>query len=195
MSKTETLVKTENNGEKQLARPLNVLIPLIKGDLQEGMEAGIIYFKAAGEKLIEAKLGGEVSVGQWSSWLKSNFRISVRTAKRYMQLAGLERLPSGAETGETTMSELLGDSRHGHGKGGWGADVRERVKQARKKARAYALEKHTRAQERAAERDLGLRLIDIGFKILSFELHPDKGGTHDAMRRLNAVRARLKECA
>jgi hypothetical protein len=35
---------------------------------------------------------------------------------------------------------------------------------------------------------LALQLIDIGYKVLSVKLHPDKGGSHDAMRRLNKVR-------
>jgi hypothetical protein len=31
---------------------------------------------------------------------------------------------------------------------------------------------------------LGLRLIDIGWKVLARELHPDKGGSREAMTRL-----------
>jgi hypothetical protein len=39
-------------------------------------------------------------------------------------------------------------------------------------------------------------MIDIGYKILSAKLHPDKaGGSHEAMTRLNAVRMRLKQAA
>jgi curved DNA-binding protein CbpA len=43
------------------------------------------------------------------------------------------------------------------------------------------------------EKNLALKLIGIGYKVLSIKLHPDKGGSHDAMRRLNRVRAKLKE--
>ena len=38
-------------------------------------------------------------------------------------------------------------------------------------------------------------VIDIGFKILVKELHPDKGGSSDAMSRLNRLRDRLKQHA
>jgi hypothetical protein len=48
---------------------------------------------------------------------------------------------------------------------------------------------------RASRRKLALRLIDIGFKILDKELHPDKGGSRNAMARLNRVRDRLKHHA
>jgi hypothetical protein len=44
-------------------------------------------------------------------------------------------------------------------------------------------------------RDLALELIDIGFKALATRLHPDRGGSKDAMRRLNRVRDELKTVA
>ena len=63
------------------------------------------------------------------------------------------------------------------------------------RARAEAIkEAENRKEEKEAERKLAIRLIDIGFKILSQELHPDKGGSRDAMARLNRVRERLKQC-
>ena len=51
-----------------------------------------------------------------------------------------------------------------------------------------------RADERDAQRKLALQLIDIGYKVLARTLHPDKGGSREAMARLNAVRDRLKNC-
>jgi hypothetical protein len=69
-------------------------------------------------------------------------------------------------------------------------DIAER---ARNEARRLAAQEElTRQQERDAEAKLGLRLIDIGFKVLARELHPDKGGPREAMARLNRVRDRLK---
>lgn len=50
-------------------------------------------------------------------------------------------------------------------------------------------------QEREAQRTLALRLIDIGYKVLAKELHPDAGGSKDAMARLHIVRDRLKSHA
>jgi hypothetical protein len=50
-----------------------------------------------------------------------------------------------------------------------------------------------RAQEREAESKLGLRLIDIGYRTIAREMHPDQsGGSHAAMTRLNRARDRLK---
>jgi hypothetical protein len=51
--------------------------------------------------------------------------------------------------------------------------------------------------ERAAEYELKLKLatqlIDIGYKALASKLHPDKGGSPEAMARLNEVRSELKQ--
>jgi hypothetical protein len=204
MSKTETLVKTENNGEKQLARSLNVLIPLIKDDLAAAEKAGVEYHIAAGEKLIEARYGGDMSRGQWGPWLKTHFKFGARTALRYMELAAaqnengtarrfrnLDEFRLETEPSYVRYREKQKKSR----KRKWAGDIREKVKRARAEAAALEREKLTRKQQREMERKLAIRLIDIGYKILSVELHPDKGGSHEAMLALNAVRARLKGCA
>jgi hypothetical protein len=51
-----------------------------------------------------------------------------------------------------------------------------------------------RQEEREAQRALALRVIDVGYRAVARDLHPDKGGSPEAMTRLNAVRARLKHC-
>ena len=50
-------------------------------------------------------------------------------------------------------------------------------------------------EEREAQRKLSLRLVDIRYKELAKQLHPDKGGTPEAMARLNAVRDQQKNSA
>jgi len=67
---------------------------------------------------------------------------------------------------------------------------------------ALAADLETRPRPRAAsrrrpvdwtaEQELMQRLIALGYKQLARELHPDVGGSRDAMTRLNAVRDRLK---
>jgi hypothetical protein len=47
-------------------------------------------------------------------------------------------------------------------------------------------------KELEARHRLALRMIEIGFTALAKELHPDKGGSEDAMARLSRVRNRLK---
>jgi Protein of unknown function (DUF3102) len=79
--------------EKQVARPLKVLVPLIKEDLKHGNEAareaaqqaGMPYYRAAGEKMIEAK--SRMAHGEFGPWIKRNFNLSQQHASRYMAFA------------------------------------------------------------------------------------------------------------
>ena len=51
-----------------------------------------------------------------------------------------------------------------------------------------------KTQEKRALKNLAIRLVDIGFKVLSKELHPDKKtGSAEAMTRLTAVKRALKQ--
>jgi hypothetical protein len=43
------------NPEVRLARPPKVLVPLIRRDIEAAREAGVEYYRQAGEKLLEAK--------------------------------------------------------------------------------------------------------------------------------------------
>lgn len=67
-------------------------------------------------------------------------------------------------------------------------DLRTRIERLMREARL-------RPAERKAQRDLALRVIDVGYKALARELHPDAGGSPDAMARLNVVRDHLKRYA
>ena len=49
--------------------------------------------------------------------------------------------------------------------------------------------------ERQLDRQLGLKLINSGYKALAVKLHPDKGGSPDDMVRLSRVRDGLKKNA
>lgn len=74
----------------------------------------------------------------------------------------------------------------------WTIPVDDIADRARNEARRLAAQEDlTRAQERDAEEKLGRRLIAIGFRVLAQELHPDKGGSREAMSRLSRVRDRL----
>jgi hypothetical protein len=59
----------------------------------------------------------------------------------------------------------------------------------------YAQEQQTRADEVKLHREIALELIDVGFKALATRLHPDRGGSKEAMTRLNRVRDELKGVA
>jgi hypothetical protein len=181
-------------------RPLLVLVPLIKQDLKDGDEAseraGMPYYKAAGEKMIEAK---PQCNGDFQKWVKRNFSISPSQARRYMSYA---HTTIGKQNNRAREFESLREmERHtgsdarptgGYVRREWQPAVDDTVERARREAERLRAEDLTRREEREAQRVLALRLIDIGYKVLVKELHPDKGGDRGAMQRLGIVRDRLK---
>ena len=187
---------------KEIARPLNVLVPLIREDLRHGDEAAerasMPYYEAAGEKLLEAK--SQLARGEWQSWLRRNFDKSQDQANRYMALATSNIQNPRARD----FSSLRAFDRHsgrdtrptgGAVRRDWTAPVDNIADRARREMERIKEQELNRVQERAADQKLAMQLIEIGFKVLAKELHPDKGGSRDAMARLNRVRNRLKDCA
>jgi hypothetical protein len=178
--------------ERSIARPPKVLVPLIKEDLRDGQvaskQAGMPYYIAAGEKLLEAK--SQIGAMSWGDWLARNFHLSQTTARDYMRAA----TESGNGKVFATLSHAKGDARSHH-EPGWTGPVKDVLKNLRMEN--LNLRKHDLSvdKEERLERQLALQLIEIGYKVLVIKLHPDKGGSHDAMQRLNRVRARLKEAA
>jgi len=193
-----TQVSTSERAQ-QVARPLKVLVPLIKEDLRLGDEAaktaGMAYFIAAGEKLIEAK--DQMSHGEFGGWIKRNFDISRVTSSKYMEAAA-QKLRASDFSSMNAFHKATGNKSYMPNKPRpqpWHEPVKEGIEQARRDAERIRDEALTRQQERDAERKLAIQLIDIGFKALASKLHPDKGGSRDAMSRLNRVRDRLKQHA
>jgi hypothetical protein len=54
---------------------------------------------------------------------------------------------------------------------------------------------HGYDEERHAEHDLAIRMIDAGYRTMARVSHPDVGGSKDTMAQLNRVRDRLRELA
>jgi hypothetical protein len=188
--------------DRRIARPLKVLVPLIKEDLAHGKEAaeraGMPYYQAAGEKLIEAK--AQLKHGEFTDWVKRNFSVSIQWARQYMALA--EHAQKESAVSFSTMGDFIRktgpdpnyntfESR----KPSWHEPVKQIVGRLDTETLNLKREDLKRQEERDAQRALGLQLIDIGYKVLARELHPDKGGSREAMARLNAVRDRLKQNA
>lgn len=181
----------EKSKSHEVARPLKVLVPLIKHDLEEAKRAGMPYFIKAGSHLLEAK--SQLDAMSWGEWLDKNFHMSRATADAWMRAA------VAAGNGDTkfkTLNEVRGDKRRfGHAPD-WTEDVKESVRGHEFDTERKNLRQHDLSieKEEKLEHALAIRLIDIGYKVLSVELHPDKkGGSTEAMRRLNKVRALLKE--
>jgi hypothetical protein len=183
----------------EVGRPLKVLVPLIKADIEAGEEAGTEHFRAAGEKLNEAR---ERHFSQDASgfyrWAEKEFKRS-RTAIRTWMALGAPRVvkpfKSQRDFERTPKDEGgLGITRGRPLVRDYTAAVDEVAQKARQEAFRLAQEEAlTHAQERDAQRKLAHRLIDIGYRVLAKELHPDKmKGDRDAMARLNRVRDKLK---
>jgi hypothetical protein len=189
---TTTITKTNN--EKRVARPLKILVPLIKQKLRDGKaaaeSAGMPYYVEAGAMLIEAKATNAEAVRplSWGDWLNRNFHLSQQTANVYMRAAKL----NGAIQFES-LQEVRGDTRKfGHAPV-WTEPVRDVLRDL--KMETLNMRKHELSldKEEKLSRTLVLQLIDIGYKVLAIKLHPDKGGSHEAMQRLNRVRATLRK--
>ena len=178
----------------QIARPLKVLVPLIQGELQQGNSAGHEHYRRAGEMLIEAK--DQVGHGGWSRWLSKNFDLSQRTAQDYMRWARTHNESRGrAAQMPSSMREFTGHTERRR-------EERQSTQQQnfrrvlRDVARDdFVQERQTRDDEIKLHRDLADELIDLGYRALATRLHPDRGGSKDAMTRLNRVRDELKQLA
>lgn len=191
-----------NQTEKQIARPLNVLVPLIKEDLRradEAAERAAEPFKmAASQKFAEAR--SQQTYSQYVSWVHRHFDVRETQAREYLSLGRYKENYSAAAPQSTSLNEHLrsiGRNRPTSGavRREWQQPVDEIAERARRDLERIREENLSRAEERDAQRKLALRLIDIGWKVLSKELHPDRGGSRDAMARLNQVRDRLKSHA
>ena len=192
----------------EVARPLSTLASLIKAKLKEAEDiaeaASRPYWVEVGELLIEAKPQFD-TVAEFDKWCRRQFGFGYKQAQgTYIKLVTYE---TGSGRGQkpqgTTLSEAIrsvgGTPRGHHGyqprtqnPNDWRPQIDDIAERARREAERVRDEELTRQQERDEERKLAMRLIDIGYKVLAKELHPESGGSRDAMSRLNRVRDRLK---
>ena len=152
------------------ARPLPVLAKLIQKDLADAEAAGMEYYRAAGEKLIEAKL--QLNYGESGAWVKQNFKISQPTSYRYMAMA--RHLNNSRANYSESQNEFF------------------RKKKSSGKSGSKKKTIGNEGDEQELRRKLALEIIAIGYKALAKKLHPDNGGPTEEMARLNEVRDRLK---
>lgn len=204
---TTTMSAIEENPKKPLARPLPVLVPLIKEQLELGdaaaEQAGLPYYREAGKMLREAK--PQVEKGTWGNWLEANFKRSQRTAAVYMDLAHHYEVKEAFQFEEDTnsqpasnrkdrefktLSEFAQPGRESH-QPAWHNPVQEALKQAN--LDRLHRERMAKEQELRIVHQLAGQIIDIGYKVLAAKLHPDKGGSEEAMQRLNRAKNLLKK--
>jgi len=208
---SQTIDKTS---EKQVARPLNVLVKLIKSDLrqmqgiedeefQKEMEIHDSFEKqkqrwriSIGEKLLEAKSHPQMKHGEFEKWTRRNFPTLHRSqAKEYMGMVRLQ-ISSGEDiSGPQHYRRLTqkGYRKNPTGTAKWRAEVQARLDAFEAQKFNLEAEETDREQERKLVSDLALEIISIGYKVLATKMHPDKGGSVEAMQRLNSARDLLKE--
>jgi hypothetical protein len=180
---------------RNVARPLKVLIPLIQSELQQGNAAGHDHYRMAGEMLLEAK--GQVAYGGWGRWLSKNFDLSERVAQYYMRWAREHEQfrTAGAEAPYSSMRAMRGDTERDreHRQSKQQQDFRRVLRDVARDD--FVQERQARDDEIKLHRELAEELVDIGYRALATRLHPDRGGSKDAMSRLNRVRDELKQFA
>ena len=189
----------------QLVRPLKILVPLIQEDIRGAERAAEPHYAAAGIKLWEAKVHfGDDSRG-FNAWATKNFNRSQETIRTWMIYAvemnggqplqfQQDRKTKPASVPQPkhfpTLSAVTHPNRLSHHGPAWQTPVQQvtnRINLPR-----MMQERQDKEKEAWLRHRLGLQLIDIGYKVLATKLHPDKGGSREAMSRLNAVRDTLK---
>jgi hypothetical protein len=171
-------------------RPLDTLAQLIHKQIRLGQDAAeraaAPHWLEVGKLLHEAK--AQLAHGEFGDWCKRHFKISTTQRARYMRAA---------ESAVQNFRNGKFDSLEDHLKGSSYANTpRERSAVDCEALRQEALQGvEERARERDLRRKLMLKLIDRGYKVLAAELHPDKGGSTEAMTRLNEVRDAAKRYA
>jgi hypothetical protein len=181
---------TKPTGEVRLARPLTVMEPIIREDLSDlkaaVKAAALPYYVQCGTHLIEAKANFSTK-HDFFAWALKKFGVKDQQIKAYMQAAQQEGVLDFA-----SLSKAVGDKRTSH-EPPWSEHVKREVKEVKQNIPRLREIAADREREHQLKHELGIRLINIGYTVLAKELHPDrKGGSHEAMARLNEVRNILK---
>jgi hypothetical protein len=180
-----TLTKTE----KRVARPLSVLSGLIKKERQRADEDSKDHWKQIALLLVEAFVHFNGDWQEFEKWFKGEqFDFAYPSARA--KLRALDNLHKTTAVTDTPFWKArMGKPTYVEPED----EVREKVRKSVEFSRRIMAEAAVKRDESDAIRKLALQIVDVGFKLLSTKFHPDRrGGSADAMRRLNAARALLK---
>jgi hypothetical protein len=177
---------------------------LIKADLDAAEQAGLPFYIAAGEKLIEVRdmYFPENLKGLWA-WGERNFGRKRDQLGRYIGMAEIkqkneERIARGRvplPIPETTTEFDQSRGREPRGATSPYRDYHAPIEKILSRVDQEELARTAARQreELAKIRELAEQIITIGYKTLATKLHPDiKGGSAHAMKLLNAARDRLR---
>lgn len=188
--------------EQKVARPLSTIYAEVKSTYTKGKTAAYETWRPFEEHigllLLEAKTHfGPRAHGFKDSFNRQGFEFSFSSANRYMGYAEkLGELPDFIRHSVVTptikppsVRSVLG---HKYQVPEWRDEFKKLHEEAAARAPKFLKPRRDHEKEDKLVQALALRIIDAGFKVLSTTMHPDKGGSVDGMRRLNAARAKLK---
>jgi hypothetical protein len=180
---------------RSVARPLKVLIPMIQSELQQGNSAGLEHYRRAGQMLIEAK--GQVAPGGWGRWLTKNFDMSNRTAQIYMRWAREydQMRTGGSQAPYSSLSEMRGktERQREERQSTQNKRFKDVLRDVMQDRNAFVQERQRQAEEIEAHRDLAEKYCNAGYHALAAKLHPDRGGSKNAMVMLNRIHEDVKQ--
>lgn len=181
----------------QLARPPSALVPLIRAAISAVDKSK----QEIADLLAEARVSFD-TFSEFLGWANRHFGYKETQATQLLSVGRYRQNDPAAARLPSLNATLraMGHSRPTTGRvtREWQPDVdaiAERARREQDRISRAAEEELTRKQEREAQRELSLRIIDIGYKVLAKELHPDKGGSREMMARLNRARDHLKQMA
>ena len=182
----EPLIKSDVKRLHQAERQGKREVEQVQREAQEKLSSLLQPIRIAiGEKLNVAK--PHFTSMEFSDWIKTKFNLSRSAADQWMRMAAHELADSFKNVQDfrrqTSAGYTSGNSR-------WTEPVRKAVGSIN--FDRWAEDQKEREKEQKLERQIARELIKIGYKVLASKMHPDRStGSHDAMRRLNAVRAQL----
>jgi hypothetical protein len=186
------VTKQQQEETQAVARPLKVLVPLIKQDI-EAMEQTVDkivspYYLSIGEKLLEANK--HTSYGNWEIWLKESFKISRQTAFNYMDYAQQANVKPVLHLSYANYLKARKQE----------AKLKQKTEQAQAQPSPAAWaeawkrkgeQEVAKRQVRENQRELFKKVFNLGYKEMAKKLHPDKGGTNEGMHQLQEVKQLL----
>jgi hypothetical protein len=180
---TQQLVEAEAS---EAVKSLAELAGMIREQIQFANEAANAaarpYWLRTGQLLAQAKskflYDNEKRPREFYDWVERQFGLRRRSCDQYMLAAKSTTNDVGLRIADSqSLRGALKAAGHETGKPNpksWVHPIREELKLI--DFAALRKEHLKRVEERALQKQLALKLIDIGFKVLAVQLHPDKKG-------------------
>jgi hypothetical protein len=168
---------------------------MIQSELQQGNAAGQEHYRRAGEMLNEAK--DQVPYGGWNKWLSKNFDLSRQTAGVYMRWAREDLTSDASQPRYTSLRDMTGNRERDREQRQSPQNKRFKdvLRDVMQDRNAFVQERQRQADEIAAHREMAEKYCNAGYHALAAKLHPDRGGSKNAMVMLNRIHNDLKQYA